>query len=68
MSRVGTTSAHAENTGQLGGMAGANLNYLRVRGEYLNELGFCSMILKNGPIFALESRIYGRIMGQKFCH
>ena len=36
----GTTSAHAENTGQLGGMAGANLNYLRVRGEYLNELGF----------------------------
>ena len=39
MSRVGTTSAHAENTGQLGGMAGANLNYLRVRGEYLNELG-----------------------------
>ena len=29
---------------------------------------FYSMILKNGPIFALESRIYGRIMGQKFCY
>jgi len=38
-------------------------NYLRVRGEYLNELGFYSMIRKNGANLALESGIYGRIMG-----
>ena len=25
---------------------------------------FYSMILKNGPKFALESKIYGRIMGE----
>ena len=35
----GTTSAHAENTARMVQMSGFWWNYLRARGEYLNELG-----------------------------
>ena len=61
--RIGTTSAYAENTRLVFTNRRHLWNYLRVRGEYLNELGLYSIMLKNGPKFALESRIYSRIMG-----
>ena len=61
--RIGTTSAYAENTDRVKAATDEHRNYLRVRGEYLNELGLYSIMLKNGPKFALESRIYSRIMG-----
>ena len=35
----GTTSAHAENTGSPQPRSSNTWNYLRARGEYLNELG-----------------------------
>ena len=35
----GTTSAHAENTGAAASSTPNPRNYLRARGEYLNELG-----------------------------
>ena len=36
---LGTTSAHAENTGEKRSCHPPTRNYLRTRGEYLNELG-----------------------------
>ena len=36
---IGTTSAHAENTSEAKDILTESWNYLRARGEYLNELG-----------------------------
>ena len=64
--RLGTTSACAENTVRLCGGAGADRNYLRVRGEYVSSGFTCSCWVELPPRarrilahFLIEAQAHG---------